>query len=144
MARGEGGQAKAALGAAAWRELFDFFVRTRRHRDLALSKLGLTPNDARALATLDSSEGMRMSDLAALWGTDASNVTWAVTRLEERGLVEREPLESDRRVKIARLTRRGRELRERLQRAMYEPPRELDQLSAEDLESLRTIFERTR
>jgi DNA-binding MarR family transcriptional regulator len=144
MSRNRSADRRAEVAAAAWRELFDFFVRTRAQRDRALGQLGLTPNDARALATLEPAEGVRMSDLAAAWGTDPSNATWAVSRLEQRGLVEREPLKSDRRVKMARLTKRGRDVRERLQGALYEPPPELEELDLADLETLRAILERTR
>jgi DNA-binding MarR family transcriptional regulator len=42
-----------------------------------------------------------MSQLADEWLCDASNATWIVDRLEERGLAERETTPTDRRVKDA-------------------------------------------
>ena len=80
---------KKALAARAWRGLFDFFVSTRAQRDKALERLDLTPNDARALSSLRADEGKTMRSLAAEWGTDASNVTWVVDRLEEHGFAKR-------------------------------------------------------
>lgn len=52
----------------------------------------------------------RMSDIANTFRVDASNVTYRVRRLEGRGLVERVPCPTDRRVVYARLTARGAEL----------------------------------
>ena len=48
-----------------------------------------------------------MRSLADAWGSDASNATWVVDRLERLGLAERRALVTDRRVKLAVLTARG-------------------------------------
>lgn len=50
---------------------------------------------------LDRTHGRSMSQLADEWLCDASNATWIVDRLEERGLAERETTPTDRRVKDA-------------------------------------------
>jgi DNA-binding MarR family transcriptional regulator len=68
---------------------------------------------------------------------DASNATWIVDRLEERGLAERTPSPTDRRVKLVVLTALGERTRERVMEAMFQPPRELLELSRRDLEALR-------
>jgi DNA-binding MarR family transcriptional regulator len=130
------GPSKTALAKEVWRRLFDFIVETASHRNLVLGRYDLTPNDSRALFTLDAAEGRTMSSLAEAWGCDASNATWVVDRLEKKGLVERRALQGDRRVKLVALTRKGVETKAALARDLYEPPRELLELSAKDLEAL--------
>jgi DNA-binding MarR family transcriptional regulator len=128
---------KEDIAAEAWRPLADFFFKTVKHRSRVLGRHGLTPGDARALSSLDPKQGRTMRALAEEWTCDASNATWMVDRLEERGLAERRNLPSDRRVKLVVLTSRGQRLRARLMEAMYRPPPELLQLDRADLEALR-------
>jgi MarR family transcriptional regulator, organic hydroperoxide resistance regulator len=129
--------AKHDLAAQAWRPLARFFFDTVRHRQKVLSSEGLTPNDIRALMALDPSEGRTMSDLADAWSCDASNATFIVDRVEERGLAERRTIPTDRRLKLVVLTERGAELRGRVLERFFEPPPELLELSRADLEALR-------
>ena len=103
-----------ALAAAVWRQLFEVFVGTRRQRDEVLTRLELTPNDSKALSSLQPDEGRSMRVLAEEWGTDASNATWVVDRLERKGLAERRTPPEDRRVKLVRLTPRGAEVRDEI------------------------------
>ena len=44
----------------AWRSMFDFFIGTAPTRTHSLGKRGLTPNDSRALMTLDREAGRTM------------------------------------------------------------------------------------
>lgn len=131
---------KKVLAARAWRRLFDFFISTRGHRDDTLDRFGLTPNDARALHTLESADGRPMRALAEAWGSDASNATWVVDRLERLGLAERRPMATDRRVKLVRLTSRGVSSRDEIMRAFHEPPPELLALDRRDLAALEVIL----
>ena len=133
---------KRTLAAEAWRPLARFFFDTARHRQHVFREQGLTPNDAKAMFALDVERGRPMSELAEEWICDASNATWIVDRLEERGLAERRNLSTDRRVKLVVLTRRGAESRERLKEAMFEPPPELLEMRREDLEVLRDAVAR--
>ncbi len=103
-----------------------------------LRELGLTPGHMKALAALDPDEPRPMRALADALSCDASMVTWLVDRMEERGLVERRALTSDRRVKTVALTRLGVDARDRLLSALYEPPPELLSLDIASLEALRT------
>lgn len=135
MARGRS-TSKAALARAVWRRLFDFFIGTRQQRDRILERLGLTPNDVRALHDLDRKKGRTMQALATAWGCDASNATWIVDRLEHAGLAERRALPGDRRVKLVVLTPAGGKRRAELLRALYEAPPQLLALERADLESL--------
>ena len=132
-----GMSAKQDLAAQAWRPLARFFFDTVRHRQRILSSEGLSPNDIRALMVLDPSEGRAMGDLADAWSCDASNATFMVDRLEERGLAERRTVPTDRRLKLVVLTERGAEIRGRVLERFFEPPPELLELSRADLEILR-------
>jgi DNA-binding MarR family transcriptional regulator len=135
MARPETSE-QSRLEAQAWRLFFDFFMRTRPQRDKLLSRLGLTPNDARGLSNLDATEGRTMRSLAEAWDCDASNATFIVDRLEARGLVERRPHPEDRRVRSVVLTARGVRLKRQLQEGLYAPPEELSRLKPSELETL--------
>jgi DNA-binding MarR family transcriptional regulator len=128
---------KAAAAAELWRRLFDFFIATRHQRDRVLARLGLTPNDARALGSLDLHEGRSMRSLAEAWGCDASNVTWMIDRLEQRGLAERRSVQVDRRVKQVVLTPLGVKTKADLLEGVYQPPPELLELDRADLDALR-------
>jgi DNA-binding MarR family transcriptional regulator len=134
MARNE---RKPALAAEAWRPLAQFFFDTIRHRQKVLAGHGLTPNDMRALAMLDTQAGRTMRELADDWACDASNATWIVDRLEERGLAKRRTVPGDRRVKSVVLTPRGAKTRDQVLEAMFEPPPELFELDHDDLVALR-------
>jgi DNA-binding MarR family transcriptional regulator len=127
---------KQALAAQAWVRLFEFFISTRPHRDDTLERFGLTPNDSKALSTLDADQGKPMHALAEAWGTDASNATWVVDRLEKLGLAERRAIAHDRRVKSVVLTVRGVKTRDEIMRAFHEAPPELLTLDREELRVL--------
>ena len=131
---------KHALASHAWSRLFDFFISTRGHRDETLERFALTPNDAKALHTLDAVAGKPMRALAEAWGTDASNATWVVDRLERLGLAERRTIATDRRVKLVVLTARGVKARDEILRAFHEPPPELLTLDRRDLRALGEIL----
>lgn len=128
---------KKEIAAEAWRPLARFFFETVKHRQVILQRYGLTPNDARALTALDRKSGRTMRELADQWLCDASNSTWIVDRLEERGLAKRTAKQDDRRVKLVVLTPKGEETRLALLEAMSEPPPELLSLDRAALEALR-------
>jgi DNA-binding MarR family transcriptional regulator len=130
------------LAADAWRNLFDFIVATVRHRSAALARLGLTPNDSRALTTLNADAGRTMRSLARAWECDASTATWIVDRLEARGLVERRSDPADRRLKLVVLTPDGVRTRDEMVALMYVPPPELLTLPEADLRLLRDAVAR--
>ena len=101
-----------------------------------LQALGLTPGHMKALLTLDPDEAKPMGALAQQFACDASTMTWIVDRLEERGLVERRGLPTDRRVKTIALTELGRETKADLEERLYDPPPELAALDREVLDAL--------
>src|SRR5262245_56566497 len=133
---------KPQLAARVWRLMFDFRMRTAPDRTKSLGRRGLTPNDSRALASLDPVRGRTMSALATEWECDASNATWVVDRLERAGLAERRAQPGDRRVKAVVLTARGLKVRTSLMADFHTPPAELGQLDRSELEALFNVLQR--
>jgi len=83
-----------------------------------------------------------MSEVAAALQCDNSNVTGIVDSLEQKGLARRRPAEQDRRVKLIELTKEGRRVHARLQRAFTKPPPWVAALSEQDQRALRDILRR--
>jgi DNA-binding MarR family transcriptional regulator len=81
-----------------------------------------------------------MRALAEKWRCDASNVTWLVDRLEERGLVAREQLPSDRRVKTVVLTNSGAALRGLVDDELAAPPDPMLALTVAELNDLSRVL----
>jgi DNA-binding MarR family transcriptional regulator len=129
---------KRALAADVWRRLFDFLISTSGQRQRVLAEMDLTPNDSRALHTLDPRAGRTMRSLADERGCDASNATWIVNRLEARGLAERREKPDDRRVKLVVLTATGVKTRDRLKEKMNDPPPALLELPSAALRALKS------
>lgn len=129
---------------AVWRLIFDLFMHSAPERTESLRQRGLTPNDARALSSLDAPEGKPIGELARQWGSDPSNTTWVVDRLEKAGLVERRAAPEDRRVKLVALTTKGRQTRDELLAEFRKPPREIAMLDAGDLAALERILTKIR
>lgn len=113
---------------------FDTFQRGP-HLDL-LKELGLTPGHLKVLSQLEPGQARPMGVIAEACRCDPSMATWLVDRLEERGLVERRMLATDRRVKTVALTNLGVATKERLLRHLYEPPDELVNLDKVTLRAL--------
>jgi len=135
-------RSKAAIAAEVWRRIFDFIMCTHAQRGTVLRRFGLTPGDSKALMLLDADEGRTMHSLAEAWTCDASNATWMIDRLEQRGLVERRPVAGDRRVKKVVLTPLGVETKSALIQALYDPPPELLELPLADLKALRDAVQK--
>jgi DNA-binding MarR family transcriptional regulator len=128
---------RTALAADAWRLILDFVGATAWQRTRALSELGLTVNDSRALTSLDAEAGRTMRSLADVWSCDASTATWIVDRLERKGLAERRLQPTDRRLRLVGLTPAGVRMRDEMLARMYDTPAELMDLTTADLAALR-------
>ena len=122
--------------------MFAVLMRSAPHRTQSLAKRSLTPNDARALGTLEVDAGKPMRALAEAWECDPSYATWIVDRLEKLGLAERRTQPNDRRVKLVALTRKGLRTRTQLMDDFHQPPPELAALDREDLEALDQILQK--
>jgi DNA-binding MarR family transcriptional regulator len=130
---------RQAVAAETWRLMAEFaFSKFQGSKHVVmLREMGLTPGHMKTLSILDPKEPRPMRAMADALACDASQVTWLVDRLEERGLVERGSDPSDRRVKTLVLTPEGIRTRERLREALYTPPDELLDMDIESLEALR-------
>ena len=129
-----------ALARRTWQALFDLLTRTAPARTASLARRGLTPNDSRALFSLDPQTGRSMRSLADEWQCDPSNATFIVDRLEQLGLASRQPLVTDKRVKLVVLTRKGARTRTELLQEFHRPPAEFAALEAGDLEALDRVL----
>lgn len=129
-------ETEALLAQRVWRLMFEFFIGTSAQRTRSLGKRGLTPNDSRALNSLNSTEGRSMRSLADEWECDASNATWIVDRLERFGLAKRQAVPLDRRVKLVVLTAKGLKTKTDLMAEFYSPPAELAALDRSTLQDL--------
>jgi DNA-binding MarR family transcriptional regulator len=93
-----------------------------------------------ALRALD--EPMSMSGLAERLGIDASYVTAIADQLEERGLIERQPHPTDRRIKSLVLTDEGRRMRDQILVELWTTVPILDGLTDPERQELRRLLDR--
>lgn len=127
---------KVESATQVWRLMSDYSMAQFRQKSRGLQDIGLTPGHMKALMTLEPGEALPMGACANEMGCDASTVTWLIDRLEEKGMVERRPSPTDRRVKGVLLTEEGLRTKTRLQEHFWEPPAALNQLSQEELDHL--------
>ena len=131
---------EAGVAREVWGQVLDLAMRQRSRFFQVLTDFGFTFGDFRALVVMDPNVAMPMGSLAQAWNCDASNATWVVDRLEERGLVERHIRPADRRVKTVVLTELGVKTKAQLFEALYEPPGEFLALDPARLEALRSAL----
>ena len=133
---------RATPASEAWALMFELLHLSKQRFMAIASEFELSPPQVMALRQLDPEQPKPMSELAIALRCDNSNVTGIVDRLEDRGLVERQPAEHDRRVKMLSITPRGIEVRAGLSARLAEPPEPLAGLSIEDQRALRDIMRR--
>lgn len=79
-------------------------LRVEFERRVADAHLGITPGEARALASVARFGPLRQHDLADLTGLGAMSVTAVLDRLEGAGLIRRDADPDDRRAKLVSVT----------------------------------------
>ena len=131
----------------AWASMHALFMDGEAHDRVhrVCAELGLSPPLLKAFVHLGADAdgtGVRMGDLAEHWGCDASWVTNLADGLQERGLAERLPHPTDRRVKTIVLTAEGRARRERALELLSEPPSAFVALSAAEQRQLRDLLQK--
>jgi DNA-binding MarR family transcriptional regulator len=94
---------------AAWRAYVETVFELNAALEADLAEHGLTLGDYQVLVFLSEAEGraMRMCDLATQLQLSPSGLTRRLDGLVRAGVVERRPSETDRRVMLAVLTRKG-------------------------------------
>ncbi|MEV5343440.1 MarR family winged helix-turn-helix transcriptional regulator [Streptomyces sp. NPDC052676] len=111
---------------------YAIFQLARAHRARAaamLRKMDLHPGQELLLMQLLDRDGQTQSELLDSVGLDHSTVSKSLRRMQDAGLLVREPAEHDRRVMVVHLTDKGRAMREPLA-AMW---RALEETSARNL-----------
>jgi DNA-binding MarR family transcriptional regulator len=139
---GEDDLALRAVAGEVWRAMAEFtWSRMQGGRAMhALKSLGLTPGHLKVLGVLEPGEAIPMGTIAEQLAIDPSMATWLIDRLEERKLVERKMLATDRRVKVVSLTRRGERVKTKVFAELFEPPAELVALGRDRLRALRAAL----
>jgi DNA-binding MarR family transcriptional regulator len=130
----------------AWRAYLDSTTRLVDALDRQLQHESDMPHAYyEILVRLSEAESrtMRMSDLAAATHSSRSRLSHAVSRLEERGWVERQDFPTDRRGQVAALTETGFGVLAAAAPGHVEAVRRLvvDRLTPEQLQQLATISE---
>ncbi|GAA0933293.1 MarR family winged helix-turn-helix transcriptional regulator [Streptomyces thermoalcalitolerans] len=119
----------------------DVVARFHEDYEAAAGEHALTGAQARLLSLL-SLEPLPMRKLAQKLKCEPSNVTGIMDRLEARGLVERRPDPSDRRVKLAAATQEGRRVARELREGLRFAREPLAALSEEERLVLRDLLRR--
>ncbi|NGO10053.1 winged helix-turn-helix transcriptional regulator [Streptomyces sp. HC44] len=111
---------------------YAIFQLARAHRAYAaamLREMDLHPGQELLLMQLLDRDGQTQSELLDSVGLDQSTVSKSLRRMQDAGLLVREPAAHDRRVMVVHLTDKGRAMREPLA-AMW---RALEETSAQNL-----------
>jgi DNA-binding MarR family transcriptional regulator len=125
--------------AALKQQLWDLVYAYDSAFDRAAQDAGLTAAQACLLTTLEQGSRM-MGDLATELLCDASNVTQLVGRLEDRGLVTREPDPDDRRARRVSITTAGRRQRRAFDKVFTFPDERIAELSEAEQRRLRALL----
>ena len=129
---------QAEPASEAWELFMELFGAARPRMLDIQAEYGLKPPQFFALDALD--EPAPMSSIANLLRCDRSAVTWITDRLEERGYVERQSDERDRRVKLLALTDEGRRVRDEIRARLATPPEPISRLSPAEQRALRDLL----
>ena len=106
----------------------------------AATAAGLSPVSAWALVQLDPDHPISQKELAARLHCNPSTVVDPTDRLEQSGLVIRQPNPTDRRVNVLVVTPRGRQAREELIERLFQPPEAFRHLPASEQTRFRDVM----
>lgn len=104
-------------------------------------EFGLTAAQAKVLMSLQPGEGAPMRELAGRVGSDPSNLTGLVDKLEARDALRRVPDPADRRVKTLRLTEDGERLRQEFWHRLTHDAGPIAGLTSAQVRQLRELLE---
>ncbi|MCU1297971.1 MAG: transcriptional regulator, MarR family [Acidobacteriaceae bacterium] len=108
-----------------------------------LEPLGLTPAHAGIFRIMAANPGLSQQELAAKLGMYASRLVAVIDDLEKRGLIERQPSNTDRRLYALHLTKSGKEQLSAIGAIAREHGRDLlEALSDEERSTLTALLER--
>jgi DNA-binding MarR family transcriptional regulator len=116
---------------------------TSRRFAQRLAALDLHPPLFRVLNVIDAAEGRSQQSIGGAIQAPASRMVAIVDELEQRGLVERRPHPSDRRIRALHLTDEGRKVLARARKIAIEHEEELTrEMSAGDREQLIALLQK--
>lgn len=121
----------------AWELLWQIMQAIKPRMIELARELDFSPAQLHSLRLLEPDVETPMRALARQLFCDPSNVTGIVDRLVARGLVERRGSDTDRRVKIIRLTPEGERIRASVLERMSAPPAEIADLPLDQQLALR-------
>src|SRR4051812_17864945 len=121
-----------------WLLMSDLVLDNTRRREVT-EALGMSFGRTRAIRRL-ARRPMSMREFAEAMGIDPPNATVLVADLESQGLAQRRPHPTDGRAKLVEATRKGKALARRADAILATPPAALDDLSPEELDTLRRIL----
>jgi DNA-binding MarR family transcriptional regulator len=123
-----------------WALVVESFGEWERRMDEASAAAGLSPASVWALVQLDPERPISQKELAARLHCNPSTVVNPTDRLEERGLVVRQPNPADRRVNVLVVTPDGVRVRTELIERLFEPPGAFRRLPAAEAERFRDVM----
>jgi DNA-binding MarR family transcriptional regulator len=124
----------------AWELLLKFFFSQRADLPGLAGEFDLSPAQCHVLHLIEPGKPLPMGQVAENMACHASNVTGLVDRLESRGLIRRQPSDTDRRLKVLALTPAGVRLRTVVLERMTRPPETLKRLSTAEQRTLVKIL----
>jgi DNA-binding MarR family transcriptional regulator len=123
-----------------WAVVVESFGGWEERMNEAAAAAGLSPVSAWALVQLDPDDPISQKELAARLRCNPSTVVDPTDRLEQNGLVLRQPNPADRRVNVLIVTPRGRQTRDELIDRLFEPPAAFQQLTTEEQARFRDVL----
>lgn len=89
------------------RQIVEFYEKLSSWEQEVVRGSGLTPNQMHAIEIIGHEKSLRMKELAEKLGITTGTLTVTVDRLERKGLITRQPHETDRRSYRVELTEEG-------------------------------------
>ena len=128
------------------RPLVEAYLAFSRADNRHIRTMHLTPSQFDVIATLGDTDGMTCSQLSTATLVTKGTLTGVLDRLEEKGLIQRDGVEADRRRTKIRLTEKGRMLYEKTfpDHAAFLRPFFERALSHKEIEQARTYLLRVR
>jgi DNA-binding MarR family transcriptional regulator len=115
--------------------------RQQAHYAACAAEFDLSAAQAKVLMSLQPQDAVPMRVLAELVGSDPSNLTGLVDKLEARGALRRVPDPADRRVKTLRLSQDGQRLRDAFWTRLTHDAGPLAPLSPDQVRQLRVLLD---
>jgi DNA-binding MarR family transcriptional regulator len=104
--------------------------------------LGLVLGEAQALQLLKLRGTLTTKDLARALDIDPANASTLITKLERRGLVDRQAAAADRRRRLVSLTTEGEEAMRQMARCLAQRRPSFRELTTEELVTFRDLLRR--